>query len=86
MKRTTANIRDLRIVDLVLEPFVCSDRLSHSLRGGQISPADAEHLAGVLPRAVAQLDAIGDPHGALALAALQPLLEPASGSLLASWN
>jgi hypothetical protein len=84
MNTLNHNIAALRLVDLVLEPFASCENLNATLRDGKLSPQQAEHLAALLPRAVAQLDAIGDPHGALALASLEHLLTPTS--LLASRN
>lgn len=59
------------IHDLVLDPYTQYETLSHSLRVGALELHQADYLATVLPQAVNQLDAIGDLHGALALATLQ---------------
>lgn len=61
---------DLQLVDFVLDPFACCEALTTPVRQGRLSGETIEQLALVLPQAIAQLDAIGDLHGALALAEL----------------
>lgn len=59
-----------QVSDLVLDPFAYSDRLAPRLRAGLLDHDEADHLACVLPTAIAQLDAVGDAYGAIALACL----------------
>jgi hypothetical protein len=60
----------LQIIDLVLDPFRYQDALSREVRSGQLEGEIIQQLATVLPVAIAQLDAIGDMYGSLALAGL----------------
>lgn len=59
--------RTVQVLDLVLEPYTYHDALLHLARHDDLDCDDADHLAAVLPRAIAQLDAVGDLYGALAL-------------------
>jgi hypothetical protein len=61
---------EIRVTDLVLDPFRYHDALSAQASLGQLECVTIEHLARVLPVAVAQLDAIGDAYGTIALAKL----------------
>lgn len=58
------------VTDLVLDPFLYSDLIGPLVREGLLPTNEADHLAGVLPAAIAQLDALGDAYGAIALAAI----------------
>ena len=64
MVKPAANIQ---VVDFVLDPFIYHDALIESLREGQHEGDALDHLASVLPVAIAQLDAVGDAYGAMAL-------------------
>ena len=64
-----------KVSDLVLDPFVYSETLTQALHAGCLADATAEGLARVLPTAIAQLDAIGDPYGAMALDSLYEQLD-----------
>jgi hypothetical protein len=70
MNQTIGPSIELRVSDLVLDPFRYQDALSRQARSGQLQGATIKHLAAVLPQAVAQLDAIGDTYGSLALTKL----------------
>ncbi|HMQ33068.1 MAG TPA: hypothetical protein PKD53_20220 [Chloroflexaceae bacterium] len=59
-----------RVSDLVLDPFVYSDALAPLVREGRLAHEAADRLAAALPAAIAQLDALGDAYGAIALASL----------------
>jgi hypothetical protein len=61
---------EVQVSDLVLDPFRYRDILSTQASLGQLKDEAIDHLATVLPVALAQLDAIGDTHGMLALAKL----------------
>lgn len=65
---------EIQVVDLVLDPFMYREALTAPLRGGYIDSAALDHLGAVLPLAIAQLDALGDVHGAIALAGLESQL------------
>jgi hypothetical protein len=67
MVKPTANIQ---VVDFVLDPLIYHDALIGSLRQGQQESDALDHLASVLPVAIAQLDAVGDAYGAMALGQL----------------
>lgn len=69
------NIFAPTVSELVLEPFVYSDLLAPLLREGLLPNAEADRLAAALPTAIAQLDALGDAYGAIALAGLFAQLE-----------
>lgn len=58
------------VSELVLEPFVYSDIFGPLVREGLLTHGESEHLAEVLTPAIAQLDALGDEYGAIALAGL----------------
>jgi hypothetical protein len=70
MNQTIGRSIELQVIDLVLDPLRHQDALSRQARSGQLESETIEHLATVLPVAIIQLDAIGDPHGSLALAGL----------------
>lgn len=61
---------EVQVVDLVLDPFTYHDAMVASVSQGQLDSDAIDSLTAVLPIAIAQLDAIGDLHGALALAGL----------------
>jgi hypothetical protein len=62
---------EIQVVDLVLDPFMYREALIAPMREGQLDGAALDHLNEVLPLAIAQLDALGDVYGALALAGLE---------------
>jgi hypothetical protein len=71
---------ELRAIDLVLDPFGYEDVLGMQIRAAQLEDETVNQLTAALPQAIAQLDAIGDLHGSLALAGLYDQLarlEPA---------
>jgi hypothetical protein len=70
MNPTIGPAIDVQVIDLVLNPFSYYDTLSTQASLGQLEGAAIYHLAAVLSVAVAQLDAIGDPYGSMALAKL----------------
>jgi hypothetical protein len=70
MNQTIGRSIELQVSDLVLDPFQYQEALSRQARSGQLEGETIEHLATVLPVAIAQLDAIGDSYGSLALAGL----------------
>ncbi len=59
-----------QVSDLVLDPFTYSDALAPLVREGRLAHTAADHLTATLPAAIAQLDALGDAYGAIALASL----------------
>jgi hypothetical protein len=59
-----------RVSDLVLDPFAYSEALAPLVREGRLPHAEADHLAWALHAAIAQLEAVGDAYGAIALAHL----------------
>jgi hypothetical protein len=65
---------ELQVIDFVLDPFKYQEALSTCAKLGQLAGETINHLAMVLPLAVAQLDAIGDVYGGLALARLRDQL------------
>lgn len=68
----------VQVVDLVLDPFNYRDVIGTFLDQDRLNGAVVEHLARVLPLAIAQLDAVGDAYGALALEELRcQLVRPA---------
>jgi hypothetical protein len=70
MNQTIGHPIELQVTDLVLDPFRYQDTLSRQARSDQLEGETIQHLATLLPLAIAQLDAIGDPYGSLALAGL----------------
>ncbi len=58
---------DVQVIDLVLHPCAYHDALIAAVRQGQQDSEAIDHLAALLPVAIAQLDAVGDTYGALAL-------------------
>lgn len=64
-----------RVSDLVLEPFGYSDALRGPVQQGSLPDEVAERLSTVLPVAIAQLEALGDAYGAIALATLYEQIE-----------
>lgn len=68
--------QDVQVIDLVLDPFRYRDALLPYVTHGLLGSAAIDHLGHVLPSAIAQLDAIGDPYGALALSGLLEQLGP----------
>jgi hypothetical protein len=70
MNQTIGHSIELHIIDLVLDPFRYQDALSRQARSGQLEGETIQQLTTVLPMAIAQLDAIGDLYGSLALAGL----------------
>jgi hypothetical protein len=67
---TTQPMSTPRVSDLVLDPFVYSDALAPLVREGRLAGEAASSLVATLPAAIAQLDALGDAYGAIALASL----------------
>lgn len=65
---------EIQVVDLVLDPFLYREALTEPMREGFVDSLSLDHLAEVLPLAIAQLDALGDVHGAIALAGLESQL------------
>lgn len=57
----------LQVSDLVLHPFAYHEALQRAVHQGDLPDTMTERLAMVLPCAIAQLDAIGDPYGAMVL-------------------
>ncbi len=57
----------LQVSDLVLHPFAYREALHRAVHQGDLPDTMTERLAMVLPCAIAQLDAIGDPYGAMVL-------------------
>jgi hypothetical protein len=70
MSNVQRPVAQLRVTDLVLDPLAQHEALCKALRGQALASAEADHIAALLPCAIAQLDAIGDDEGALALEAL----------------
>ena len=70
MYRTIRPAIDVQVSDLVLDPFAYRDALRAPVSQGRLDDDAIGHLAKVLPAAVAQLDAIGDEYGTIALAGL----------------
>jgi hypothetical protein len=60
-------VAQLRVTDLVLAPLSQHDALREVIRREGLASVEVDHLAGLLPVAISQLDAIGDDEGALAL-------------------
>jgi len=61
---------NVQVIDLVLDPFAYHDALIASVSRGQLDSDAIDYLDMVLQVAIAQLDAVGDAYGALALVAL----------------
>jgi hypothetical protein len=76
---TIKPIRTLQVLDLVLEPQAYCDAFIGLARHDFLAHDAAEHLAGLLPLAIAQLDQVGDMYGVLALDELyaQLMAQPA---------
>jgi hypothetical protein len=70
MNQTIGHSIELQVTDLVLDPFEYQDALGRQVRSGELEGETIEQLATMLPVAIAQLDAIGDTYGSLALAGL----------------
>lgn len=70
MRLNNSTLPTPRVSDLVLEPFAYSDSLRALVRGGRLSHDAVDHLCAALPTAIAQLEALGDAYGAIALAGL----------------
>lgn len=70
MDQTRKPTQAVQIIDLVLEPYRYHDALVSSARRDDLGHDDAEHLAALLPLAIAQLEAVGDEYGVMALAGL----------------
>lgn len=70
MDRYPRPLTDVRVVDLVLDPSTYYDLLIDTLHQGWLDTDAAACLVKILPVAIAQLDAIGDAYGALALSGL----------------
>jgi hypothetical protein len=70
MNQTIGPLIEVQVVDLVLDPFRYRDALCARASLGQLESDAIDHLATVLPIAVAQVDAIGDPYGTMALSKL----------------
>ena len=62
------------MIDLVIDPLAYYDALAASIYQCLCDEPSTEHLSSVLPAAIAQLDAVGDEYGALALAGLSAQL------------
>jgi hypothetical protein len=67
MKKTLRPITSIQVSDLVIDPFFYREALAVAVRQERLPHASLEYLGTLLPRAVAQLDAVGDPYGAMAL-------------------
>lgn len=76
MTQTQSQPTQPQVVDLVLEPFAEREALTNLLRQGLLPVAAAEQLVPRLLQAIAQLEAIGDLHGAVALSELLHQLAP----------
>jgi hypothetical protein len=74
MSKLTRFPPQVQVVDLVLDPFGYQDTLRTCVQQGQLNGKTLAHLEQVLPLAIAQLDAVGDIYGALALEALHDQL------------
>src|SRR5947207_3078935 len=61
---------DVQVIDLVVDPFTYHDALIAYVSKAQQDSHAIDHLASVLLVAIAQLDAVGDAYGAVALAGL----------------
>lgn len=70
MKQIIKSPAEVQVIDLVLDPFAYYDALIASLCPDERGSTALEHLANILPAAIAQLDAVGDVYGALALVGL----------------
>jgi hypothetical protein len=70
MHQTFTQQPNPQVSDLVLDPLDYSEALRGPVLRGSLAGKDAVRLALILPVAIAQLDAIGDSYGALALANL----------------
>lgn len=68
--------QELHVSDLVIDPFEYAEALAPVVRRSLLASEAADHLAQLLPLAIAQLDAVGDVYGALALAGLYAQMEP----------
>lgn len=66
--------RAVALTDLVLEPDRYHDALIGAARRDDLGYEAAERLAALLPLAIAQLEAIGDEYGAMALTGLSDQL------------
>jgi hypothetical protein len=75
MNQTVTVTSTPQISDLVLDPLAYSDALRGPVLRGSLPGATAERLSTVLPVAIAQLDALGDTDGAIALATLYEQIE-----------
>ncbi|NTU84001.1 MAG: hypothetical protein HGA45_32295 [Chloroflexales bacterium] len=75
MNQTVSVTTAPQVSDLVLDPFVYSEALRGPVLRGSLPDDEAERLSTVLPVAIAQLDAIGDAYGAIALATLYEQIE-----------
>ena len=74
MKHTIKSPCEVHVIDLVIDPLAYYDALTASIYQVSHDQTSTEHLSSVLPTAIAQLNAIGDEHGALALAGLSAQL------------
>jgi hypothetical protein len=74
VKQLIKSAAEVQVIDLVLDPFSYYDALKASICREQQDVIAADHLADVLPAAIAQLDAVGDDYGALALTGLSAQL------------
>jgi hypothetical protein len=70
MSHVQRPVAQLRVTDLVLDPLAQHDSLREALRCQALASAESDHIVALLPVAIAQLDAIGDDEGALALETL----------------
>lgn len=67
MTQTTKSIKAVQVVDLILEPERYHDALISSTRRRCPRKSTVGRITEMLPLAIAQLDTVGDEHGALAL-------------------
>ncbi len=74
MNQINQSAADVQVFDLVLDPFVYRDTLATPASMGLLDSHAVHHLVEVLPLAIAQLDAVGEEYGAIALAGLQDKL------------
>lgn len=75
MSQMFTTVATPRVSDLVLEPFAYSDALLSPALQGDLPDEMAERLSMILPVAIAQLEALGDAYGAIALASLYEQIE-----------
>jgi hypothetical protein len=79
VKQIIKSPAEVQVIDLVLDPFGYYDALTESIYQDQHHTLATAHLAEVLPAAIAQLDAVGDEYGVLALTGLAAQLARRDG-------